>query len=128
MPFLLGPNWKDLPCSSWAWWFTYLVLVDETLTSDLHHRLFKFGKSNKCKGWHHDVPRQGEWVESLFFHVGKRCMFKSVRHLVTKNISIISSYASLHVWICTWNSLQMEAWGERHPIGRTLFPFQILHT
>lgn len=30
------------------------------------------------------MPRHGEWVELLFFHIRETCMFKSVRHLVTQ--------------------------------------------
>lgn len=43
---------------------------------------------------------------------GKACMFNSVRHSVTKNISLISSCASRRVWMCTWHSLQMAAVGK----------------
>ena len=113
----LWPNWEGFTSLIWVWWFSYLVPVGETLTSDLHHHLFKFWKSSKCKagimmcqgmkkGWNH--------FSSIY---RKPCMFKSVRHLVTKNTSIISSYASLHVWICTWNSLQMEPQGKSIQLG-----------
>lgn len=109
MPFpFCSQTEKDLPSSSLVWWFSYLVPAGETLTSDLHHCQFKFWKSNKSKGWHHDMPGHGVG-RITFLHIRKLCMFKSVRLLVTKNISIISSCASLHVWICTWNSLQMAA-------------------
>lgn len=123
---LCGQTEKDLPFSSWVWWFSYLVPVGETLTSDLHHHPFKFWKSNKCKAGIMTCQGMGNGWNHFSSIYGKPCMFKSLRHLVTKNISVISSYASLHVWICTWNSLQMAAPGKEHPIWGTLYPFQIL--
>lgn len=62
--------------------------VDETLTSDLHHCDLNSGNQINVKAGIMTCQGMGSGWNHFSSLYGKPCMFKSVRHLVIKNISI----------------------------------------